>query len=265
MTFRFHTYENFGGHRCFYRLTYPCNRMDTKVILVICIAFLFTAGCTTQPPQPGITPVPSTLPLTLPPATPVATTPQEPVTECRIAEDCEPAECCHPTSCVRKGLRTPCDGVYCTMVCSGPLDCGAGSCGCVQGKCSVVPGSSGNPTPGITIKVSPQRYSPTMSSTPGIGLETVVVGFKPENATFAWKVSYGHFLTWTSPDFRITELGSTVSNHGEKLYWSFTDKPASTTKPVIIAVTATDESGQFLDTSTVTLAWDGDYAVVVRK
>ena len=37
--------------------------------------------------------------------------------------------------------QKPCT-LMCTMVCSGPLDCGAGSCGCVNGRCSVVPGPS---------------------------------------------------------------------------------------------------------------------------
>jgi hypothetical protein len=244
--------------------------MDPKVILVICVAFLFTAGCTTQPSQPGITPVPSMLPPTLLPATPAATTPQEPVFECRIAEDCEPAECCHPTSCVRKGLRTPCDDVYCTMVCSGPLDCGAGSCGCVQGKCSVVPRSEPRYAPavytGVTIVASPPRYSPVMSSTPGVGLELTAIGFPPADATFTWNATYGHFLSWNAPDYRVNELGDSTTNNGEKLYWSFTGKPASTATPVTITVTATENgSGRILGSESVTLAWDGNDVVVVKE
>lgn len=105
-----------------------------------------------------------------------------------------------------------------------------------------------------------------MSSTPGVGLELIAIGFNPENASFAWKATYGHFLSWNSPDFRVTELGDTVTNKGEKLYWSFTDKPSSTTIPVTITVTATDiGSGQSLGSSTVTLTWDGDNAITVKK
>jgi hypothetical protein len=104
-----------------------------------------------------------------------------------------------------------------------------------------------------------------MSSTPGVGLELTAVGFRPENASFAWKASYGHFLSWNAPDYRVNELGDTAVNRGEKLYWSFTDKPSSTINPVTITVTATENgSGQVLGMSAVTLAWDGDYMVTVK-
>ena len=104
-----------------------------------------------------------------------------------------------------------------------------------------------------------------MSSTPGIKLEPVVTGFSIQDASFAWKASYGQFLSWNSPDYTVNQLGDSASNHGEKLYWSFTDKPSSTVTPVTITVTATESgSGRFLGRSTVTLAWDGDYAVTVQ-
>ena len=99
-----------------------------------------------------------------------------------------------------------------------------------------------------------------MSSTPGIGLEPVVTGFDAGNATFAWKTTYGQFLSWNSPDFTVNQLGDSATNHGEKLYWSFIDQPASTATPVTITVTATDTaSGRLLGSSTVTLAWADNY------
>ena len=88
--------------------------------------------------------------------------------------------CCHPSGCTVVTAKQPCN-LMCTASCEGPLDCGAGSCGCVKGKCSVVPASSVSPVPAdptaMTIKASPLKYSPVMSSTPGIGLEPVVTGF----------------------------------------------------------------------------------------
>lgn len=105
-----------------------------------------------------------------------------------------------------------------------------------------------------------------MSSTPGIGLEPVATGFRPGNATFAWKATYGRFLSWNSPDFRVNQLGGSASNHGEKLYWSFIDRPVSTADPVLITVTATDPgSGRILGTSAVTLVWEGNYSVTVQE
>jgi len=98
-----------------------------------------------------------------------------------------------------------------------------------------------------------------------IGLEPVVTGFDAGNATFTWKTSYGWFLSWNAPDFRVNELGGSATNHGEKLYWSFIDRPASTAIPVEITVTATDPaSGRILGSSTATLAWEDNYSVIVR-
>ncbi len=50
------------------------------------------------------------------------------VQSCETDSDCVPAQCCHPNACVNKAYQEPCDDV----------DCGAGSCGCVNGTCSVL-------------------------------------------------------------------------------------------------------------------------------
>jgi len=243
--------------------------MNLKVIplLVICIVMISVTGCTTQSPAPADTSTTPALPAQTPPVTTISPVP---VAECTRYTDCVPAECCHPSSCVKESARPSCAGIYCTMVCSGPLDCGAGSCGCVNGKCSVVPRSSARYAPavrtGITIIASPEKYSPLMSSTPGVGLELIAEGFPPENATFTWKATYGQFLSWNSPDFKVNQLGDSTSNHGEKIYWSFIDRPSSTATPVTIRVTATDTaSGLVLGSSAVTLVWNGDYTVTVKK
>jgi hypothetical protein len=143
-------------------------------------------------------------------------------------------------------------------------------CGCVNGKCSVIPLSSASSTllktTSITIRASPQRYSPIMSSTPGIGLEPVATGFSADNASFTWKATYGWFLSWNAPDFKINQLGDSTSNHGEKLYWSFIDKPSSMATPVTITVTARDTgSGRVLGTSVVKLIWEDNLSVTVRE
>lgn len=56
--------------------------------------------------------------------------------KCSSDSDCVPEQCCHPTSCINKAAKKPCD-VLCTQVCEGPIDCGAGSCVCVNGQCAV--------------------------------------------------------------------------------------------------------------------------------
>jgi hypothetical protein len=63
--------------------------------------------------------------------------------KCVTDSDCFPAACCHAESCMNEAYKTPCNEL-CTQVCSGPLDCGAGHCGCFDGKCSVVAGPGQN-------------------------------------------------------------------------------------------------------------------------
>jgi hypothetical protein len=50
-----------------------------------------------------------------------------------------PAQCCHPTDVVNKKYAPRCIDILCTMVCSGPLDCGAGRVACVNNECGIIP------------------------------------------------------------------------------------------------------------------------------
>jgi len=121
-------------------------------------------------------------------------------------------------------------------------------------------------TRSVRIDAAPQMYTPLMSSTPGIGLTPNVSGFNPADAEFTWNASYGQFLDWSSSNYTISGLSQPVINHGEKIYWSFTDVPASTRVPVIISVTARDlPSGRTLGSSRLTLGWEGNFTVIVQK
>lgn len=51
---------------------------------------------------------------------------------------CVPASCCHATECVLVNEAPNCSGIMCSMVCSGPLDCGVGRCKYIDGECKVV-------------------------------------------------------------------------------------------------------------------------------
>ena len=58
--------------------------------------------------------------------------------QCNSDFDCVPASCCHATTCVNKNQAPNCSRVACTMECRGnTLDCGEGSCSCINNKCSV--------------------------------------------------------------------------------------------------------------------------------
>jgi len=230
--------------------------MEKHAILfpVICIVVLLLAGCTaTSPPSTNTTT----------PATVVTTIPVDNQT-CTTDADCVPAQCCHPTSCVNQASITVCN-LMCTQNCQGPLDCGAGSCGCRNGRCSVIPAASSPSKTSLQLTTFPQRYTPIMSSTVGVGITVNATGFDLAESLVSWNATYGKFLSWET-NFTVQDLENSTSNHGEKLFWSFIEKPASTVNPVIVTVKATDPAtGKVLGNSTITLDWDGNYAVVVKE
>ena len=63
---------------------------------------------------------------------------QNPNPECSIDSNCVAVCGCHPESCIPKEQRGECPNMFCSQVCSGPLDCRAGSCGCVKGMCEII-------------------------------------------------------------------------------------------------------------------------------
>ena len=119
-------------------------------ILLSCVVLtLIAAGCTSGSP-PAVTPLPTSPPATPIPTPSIPSTPitlptvsltgtedtTQPGTACVSDSDCVPAECCHPTSCINRAEKHVCT-LLCTDVCMGPIDCGAGHCGCDQGTCAV--------------------------------------------------------------------------------------------------------------------------------
>jgi len=106
-------------------------------ILLLTLAILaIVSGCTESNP-PVVTISPTSPPPATPVGSPVVTTIPVPAQGCTMDDDCVPAQCCHPTSCINKAEKGVCN-MMCTMSCEGPIDCGAGHCGCVSGKCGVV-------------------------------------------------------------------------------------------------------------------------------
>ena len=116
------------------------------------------------------------------------------------------------------------------------------------------------------IEASPQVYSPIMSSTVGIGLTPNISGLSANDTQFEWNATYGHFLDWSAPDYTVNRLSEPLINHGEKIFWSFTEVPPPPPVPVIITVTAKEiQSQKVLGSSRMTLGWKGNFTVVVEK
>lgn len=58
---------------------------------------------------------------------------------CQTDSDCVPKESCHPKTCINKEFAQDSSGSICTAVCEPEsLDCGQGSCLCVNNKCNAV-------------------------------------------------------------------------------------------------------------------------------
>lgn len=58
---------------------------------------------------------------------------------CNQDSDCVPATPCHATSCTLKAMASENRGIFCSQECQpGTLDCGQGSCSCVNHKCTAV-------------------------------------------------------------------------------------------------------------------------------
>ncbi len=125
-------------------------------------------------------------------------------------------------------------------------------------------------TPTVPSNCSADAGICPVSSTRSVRIDATptpnVTGFNPADAEFTWNATYGEFLDWSSSNYTISGLSQPVINHGEKVYWSFTDVPATTRDPVIISVTARDlPSGQILGSSNLTLGWEGNFTVTVQK
>ena len=138
-----------------------CLIIGTTVVLIVMVT-----GCTTSispgsetplpetipavpmlptvPPVPTVQPIPTFPAIPTPeplPAVPSISTADDPTVSCTADSDCVPAQCCHPTSCMNQAYTHACT-LMCTNVCQEPVDCGAGHCGCISGRCSVSPGPS---------------------------------------------------------------------------------------------------------------------------
>ncbi|MDD1696466.1 MAG: hypothetical protein LUQ54_06175 [Methanoregula sp.] len=134
------------------------------------------------------------------------------------------------------------------------------TCSAEASVCTIdLPGS-------LRIDASPKTYSPLMSSTVGIGLTPNLSGFETAGAEFEWNATYGYFLDWSAPNFTVSRITQPVVNQGEKIYWSFSQEPASPRVPVIITVTLRDSVSQKpLAGSRMTLGWKDNLTVVVEK
>ncbi len=89
-------------------------------------------------------------------------------------------------------------------------------------------------TPGpvdLSIRVSPERYIPLMSSTVGIGLTPEYSG--PGPVVYSWNTSYGYFVGWNAPDFNVIPYSNSVETTDQTIYWSYSPDDMGKEKPPV--------------------------------
>jgi polar amino acid transport system substrate-binding protein len=93
---------------------------------------------------------------------------------CGEDSDCVPEQCCHPTSCINAAYKGVCTEL-CTLECRGPIDCGAGHCGCEDGACQVVSGPASRETfrVGIDAAYPPFSYVDEEGNLAGFDVDSV--------------------------------------------------------------------------------------------
>ncbi|MCX6693366.1 MAG: hypothetical protein NT074_02260 [Methanomicrobiales archaeon] len=75
----------------------------------------------------------------------------------------------------------------------------------------------------LSITADPSEYSPSMSSTVGIGLTPLYEG-STSQVVYRWKTTRGTFLSWSPPDYKVITLGKKTVNSGGKVYWAWRGK-----------------------------------------
>jgi hypothetical protein len=89
-------------------------------------------------------------------------------------------------------------------------------------------------TPGpvdLSIRVSPERYIPLMSSTVGIGLTPQYTGSGP--VVYSWNASYGHFISWNASDGKVTQYNDSIDTTDPTIYWSYSPDDMGKEKPPV--------------------------------
>jgi hypothetical protein len=141
--------------------------------------------------------------------------------------------------------------------CSAPLSHGRGG---------HEAGSGSSPLLGVDIAAEPPEYSLMMSSTPGIRLTARnTTGTLPPGAEYRWEASFGHFLSWSEPSYRVIPLGPVTRQGPDAVYWSYDPLPPDQDPPeVTVTLTVTEPAtGAVLAQGTLRITWKDRQTAVV--
>jgi hypothetical protein len=127
-------------------------------------------------------------------------------------------------------------------------------------------------TPGIvdiSILAKPVKYSPLMSSTVGIGLTPVYNG--TGQVVYSWNTSYGYFIGWNAPDWKVDRHSQSIDTTNQTIYWSYSPDDMGKEKPpvtirLIVKTPPRDHGGNgTIAWKDLHLTWENnDTAVVIQ-
>jgi hypothetical protein len=83
----------------------------------------------------------------------------------------------------------------------------------------------------LSVRASPEKYSPLMSSTVGIGLTPLYTG--SSWYAFSWNTSYGYFVSWNATDGNVTQYNNSIDTSDPTIYWSYSPEDMGKEKPPV--------------------------------
>jgi hypothetical protein len=111
----------------------------------------------------------------------------------------------------------------------------------------------------LRVRVEPARWSPEMSSSPGVGLLPDVDRPAEDDIRVRWRANFGRFMT-ESATHELTARGAELTAGREKVYWTYDLATAPTHRPPVrIDAEAVDwKTGEILVQTGFVLVWEGD-------
>lgn len=122
----------------------------------------------------------------------------------------------------------------------------------------------------ITIKVSPEKYSPLMSSTVGIGLTPLYTGSR-QDVVYSWNTSFGHFGGWNAPDWNVSQHGNSFDTTNETIYWTYSpedmgkEKPPVTVRLIVKTPPRTHGGSRTLAWKDLHINWENTDTAVIEQ
>jgi hypothetical protein len=119
----------------------------------------------------------------------------------------------------------------------------------------------------VEITTGIEKYSPIMSSVPGMPLNAVVSGVEDTTKLkYRWQAQDGALSLWQSPDFKVKNQGKIALTNSGTVYWQL----PTLTQPqnpytVQISLEVLDEKNQAIGNAGIVLDIDSKLMVTVKK